>query len=417
MKNISNQNHQDIDRQKLKFACVVSQRRNRGQEANHRHKRPYRLARESQAPAQDLFTARTGRKRDLLDVRTCWLAPYRNGCGNNWLDFFLYCALIVVSFAHISERDGIGKRAMAAIKANGINLEVVEYGSKSDPAILLIAGWSVQLTFWPQAFIDNLVTAGYRVIVFDNRDVGLSTKIKHFPATSPLAPHILAARILRRKKLAAYTLEDMAADSVGVLDALNIKQAHILGLSMGGMIAQIVAAKYPGRVKSATILMSTTNRFGLPTPPLRLAFDVFVARRGSNQKARVQRSANIWRKIRTQDGGYDDALFADRVQSTIDRAYYPAGRRRQLEAISATGDVRRFTRAITAPTLIIHGSADKLARPHGGLDIAASIPGSRFELIDGMGHDLPPNRIDEVTALIVRHLDAGRKSPPRSRAA
>jgi pimeloyl-ACP methyl ester carboxylesterase len=202
-----------------------------------------------------------------------------------------------------------------------------------------------------------------------------------------------------------------------VLDALGIPHAHILGLSMGGMIAQIVASKYPDRVRSATILMSTTNRLGLPTPPLGLAFDVFVSRRGSNPNSRMKRSANIWRKIRTQDGGYDETLFAEKVQSTIDRAYYPAGRRRQLEAISATDDIRKFTRRNTAPTLVIHGSADQLARPHGGLDIAASIPGSRFELIDGMGHDLPPNRIDRITRMIIQHISTGRQSSPNSRAA
>ncbi|MCA8899837.1 MAG: alpha/beta hydrolase [Hyphomonas sp.] len=295
---------------------------------------------------------------------------------------------------------------MTVVKANGIDIKVEEYGSKKDPALLLICGWSVQLTFWPKPFIQSLVDAGYRVITFDNRDVGLSEKFHHRPATYPFAPHVMASRLLKRKFLVAYTLEDMAADAMGVLDALNIPRAHIVGLSMGGMITQVVAAKYPERVRSATILMSTTNRPGLPLPPMDLAFDIFFRRRGRNPSHSLQRTQDIWRRIRTQDGGYDDANFEEALSATIDRAYYPPGRRRQMEAIMATGDLRRFTRRIVSPTLVIHGSADLLARPHGGLDIAANIPGARFELIEGMGHDLPPRRIGMIAGMIAGHAKA-----------
>ena len=292
---------------------------------------------------------------------------------------------------------------MAKIKLNGIELEVIEHGSRSNPTILLICGWSVQLTFWPKSFIDNLVDAGFHVVTYDNRDTGHSEKFGRFLATSPLSPHVLLARRLKSKKLTAYTLEHMAQDAVGVLDALGIEKAHILGLSMGGMITQIVAADYPQYVHSATILMSTTNRFGLPTPAARLAYDVFVARRGRSTSERAKRSLAIWKKIRTQDGGYDDQEFYDGIQSTIDRSFYPAGRKRQLEAIIATGDLRRFAQRIVAPTLVIHGSKDLLAKPHGGLDIATNIRGARFELIEGAGHDLAPNRIDQFTRLIIPH--------------
>ncbi|MEO1304222.1 MAG: alpha/beta hydrolase [Pseudomonadota bacterium] len=305
---------------------------------------------------------------------------------------------------------------MTVVKANGIDVEVEEHGPRDAPAILLICGWSVQLTFWPKPFINNLVSRGYRVITYDNRDVGLSEKIRWRPPTYPFAPHIMASRLLKRKILVPYTLEDMASDATGVLDALEIDAAHILGLSMGGMIAQIVAGKYGDRVKSATILMSSSNRFGLPTPPLDLAMSVLFARGSGSRERRAARSRRIWKRIRTQDGGYDDANFNDSITSSIDRAYYPAGRRRQVEAIMATGDLRRFARRIAAPTLVIHGSADELSRPHGGLDIAANIDGARFELIEGMGHDLPPNRIGLITDLISNHLDRAGSVKRLSRA-
>ncbi|MEP1144201.1 MAG: alpha/beta hydrolase [Henriciella sp.] len=294
---------------------------------------------------------------------------------------------------------------MTIVKANGIDLKVKEYGRPNDPAILLICGWSVQLSFWPKPFIEHFVSSGYRVITYDNRDVGLSQKMRRRPPTYPFAPHILVSRLFKRKVLVAYTLEDMAADAIGVLDALGISRAHILGLSMGGMITQIISAMHPDRVKSTTILMSSTNRFGLPTPPLDLAMRVLFARSGRSSEKRAARSLRIWKRIRTQDGGYDDVSFAQNITATIDRAYYPAGRRRQVEAIIATGDLRRYTRQIDSATLVIHGSADQLAPPHGGLDIAANIKGARFELIDGMGHDLPPNRIPMVSGLITEHLD------------
>ena len=292
---------------------------------------------------------------------------------------------------------------MTVVNANGIDIKVEEHGPKNGPALLLICGWSVQLTFWPKPFIDNLVDAGFRVITFDNRDVGLSQKMRGLPTVSPFAPHVMASRVLKRKLLVSYTLEDMAADAIGVLDALDIHRAHIVGLSMGGMIAQIVAGKYPQRVTSATMLMSSSNRAGLPTPPIDLAMAVLFSRRRVAPEKRAERSQQIWKRIRTQDGGYDDTDFAERITATIDRAYYPPGRRRQVEAIMATGDLRRFARRIKAPSLVIHGSADLLARPHGGLDIATNIDGARFELIDGMGHDLPPNRIDLISELITDH--------------
>ena len=297
---------------------------------------------------------------------------------------------------------------MTKIRANRIEIEYREFGDPKNPPLLLIGGWSVQLTFWPQPFIEAFVDAGYRVIVFDNRDIGLSQKMRFFPPTSPFAIHVLAARALKSRCFTAYTLEDMAEDARGLLDALEIEKAHILGLSMGGMITQILAAKHPDRVSSITIMMSSTNRLGLPLPPKRLAARVLLAPAFSTAKASRKRSEKIWRTIRTQDGGYDEAMFDAGLTATIDRSHTPAGRKRQLEAVVATGDLRKWTRRITAPTLVIHGSKDLLAPPAGGKDIASCIPGSRFELIPGMGHDLPPNRLAKLSALITDHLGRAR---------
>lgn len=300
---------------------------------------------------------------------------------------------------------------MAQILSNGINLEVEEYGDRSNPTLLFICGWSVQLTYWPKDLIDDIVQAGFHVVVFDNRDSGLSHKTPRFPPSSPVSPHVLMSRVLRRKILTSYTLEDLADDAIGVLDALNIRKAHILGLSMGGMIAQIAAAKHPKRVSSLTVLMSTTNRFRLPHANRALALDVFFGRPPRKREARIDRAVRLWNKIGTPNGGYDPKLLRKGLTATIDRCYTPHGRSRQLQAIFATGDIRRWSRMINAPTLVVHGSIDPLLPPHNGVDIAANVRGSRFELIDGLAHDLPPIKLDLIKGLIIEHMKKTAKKP------
>jgi len=302
---------------------------------------------------------------------------------------------------------------MSIIKANGIDIKIEEYGPKNGPAILLICGWSTQLTFWPKDFIERLCEAGFRVIAFDNRDVGHSQKFDSHLTTYPLAPHIMASRLLRTKVFLAYTLEDMANDAIGILDTLDIRRAHFLGVSMGGMITQILTSKFPERVISSTILMSSSNRFGLPGPPPLLALELLFRRARNDRRGSLKRSQRIWRKIRTQDGGYSENELENSLNSTIDRSFYPAGRRRQLEAVMATGDLRRFLRKIVSPTLVLHGSADILSRPHGGIDIAENIRGAKFELIDGLGHDLAPNKIEEISDLVIQHAREAQKAQKR----
>jgi proline iminopeptidase len=299
---------------------------------------------------------------------------------------------------------------MPLVKGNGIDIEVEEFGRKSDPAVLLIMGLAAQLTHWPTAFIDGLVDAGYRVIRFDNRDIGLSEKLHAKRALKPVT-YMLAARLFGIRSLAPYTLHDMAADAAGVLDALEVDSAHIVGVSMGGMIGQLFTARYPDRAKSFTAIMSSTNNPKLRQADPAIIREIFAARtRPHTRDEIIDRVVHIWGVIGTPDGGNDPKEFRERIAATVDRCNYPAGVRRQIAAIISTGDLRRWTKKITAPSLVIHGTLDPLAPMHGGLDIAATIAHARMELIDGMGHDLPPKFLQRITDLIVAHLRAAEDS-------
>ncbi|MEL6363718.1 MAG: alpha/beta hydrolase [Pseudomonadota bacterium] len=305
---------------------------------------------------------------------------------------------------------------MAQLTANGVKIEYEDHGDPSNPAVLLVMGLAAQLTFWPPAFIEHLVGLGYRVIAFDNRDVGLSEKLH---AKTALKPQYMAiASLLGLKRLAPYTLRDMAADTVGVLDALNIDRAHLVGVSMGGMISQIVAADHPHRVKSFTAWMSSTNNPKLPKADPKITQAVFNARVGARTRDElIDRTTDLWGLIGTRNGGHDLQALRERVAASIERCNYPAGIRRQIAAIIATGDLRQWTRKITAPTLVLHGSTDPLVPVQAGHDIAANIEGARLEILDGMGHDLPPNHMPRITDLIAEHVRAVEENAASEKAA
>ena len=306
---------------------------------------------------------------------------------------------------------------MPLIKANGIEIEVEEFGKKSDPAVLLVMGLSAQLTLWPIAFVNALVEKGFRVIRFDNRDIGLSQKMHEARALSPFF-FIAAARLFGAQCLAPYTLHDMAADAVGVLDALEIESAHIVGASMGGMIGQVLAAAYPNRVRSFTAIMSSTNNPSLPKADPAVLKALFAKRPPAKSRDEIiDRSVEAWAIIGTKDGGNDPVEFRQRIGASVDRCTYPAGVRRQVAAILATGDLRRYARTISAPTLVIHGSADPLAPNAGGRDIAPNVEGAQLEIIDGMGHDLPPKHLPKITELVAGHLKSAEEKARKSRAA
>ena len=290
---------------------------------------------------------------------------------------------------------------MPKIHSNGINIEYESAGPENGPVILLVMGLAGQLTLWPEAFVEQLISAGYRVVRFDNRDIGLTKKMEGSRAPN-LIVHAIASRI-GVKGLAGYRLEDMAADTVGLMDGLNIERAHIVGVSMGGIISQIVAGKYPDRIVSFTAIMSTTGRRDLPRANRDVGRAVFFSKRPKNRQEAIERSVRLWRLIGTKDSGSTDEELRTRAEIAFDRSNYPDGPKRQINAIIETGDVRKYTRKITAPALIIHGSADPLVPLAGGEDIARNIPGGQMEIIEGMGHDLPKKHLTRLAELITGH--------------
>ena len=287
---------------------------------------------------------------------------------------------------------------MAAITANGIKIEYETHGDPAHPPMLLIMGLGMQLTRWPQELVDALVRRGYYVIRHDNRDIGLST---HFDAAGkPSLPKVVLTSLLGLRPRLAYYLSDMAADAVGLLDALKIERAHIVGASMGGMIAQHVAARYPERTRSLTSVMSTTGRRGLPraTPE---AMAVLTDRPLKADLANiVEFGVKAARAVGSPSFPAPEARLREKTELDFHRSFHPIGALRQMAAIVADGDRRELLRKITAPTLVIHGLADPLVPVEGGRDTAASITGAKLHLIPGMGHDLPLELVDEIVGKI-----------------
>jgi len=293
---------------------------------------------------------------------------------------------------------------MAKITANRIEIEIEIDGPEDGPPILLIMGLAQQLIFWPPDFVAQLNDAGFRTIRFDNRDVGMSHKFHGRRAPNPLLQ--LPARLAGLRGLAPYSLEDMARDSIGVLDALKIGKAHIVGISMGGMIAQVLAAQNADRVNRLAVIMSSTNNPALPRASAEIVKALIAPPRNTPTKDQaLERAMYLWGLIGTRNSGTTTEELRARLAASYDRSHYPAGPRRQLAAIIETGDLRkRFTRKIAAPTLVIHGADDPLAPPAGGRDIAKNIKGAHLEIIDGMGHDIPLKYRPKIGNMIIEHL-------------
>lgn len=294
---------------------------------------------------------------------------------------------------------------MAKVKANGIEIEYETFGADDAPVALLIMGLGGQLTLWPDKLVEDLVSGGYRVILFDNRDIGLS---HHH--TGEKSPSVLRQIILRRigiKLKTPYELADMARDTLGLMDALKLDEVHLVGISMGGMIGQHVASMAPDRVKSLTAIMTTTGNPKLPRP----SGDVMKAmiRRGPQPTSReeiINQSVATFGVIGTPGEDQNTNGMRDRITRSYDRAFNPAGVLRQMSAIVASGDFRKYTRSIKSPTLVIHGNKDPLVPIEGGHDIAKLVRGARMEVMDGMGHDVPPRFLPEITKLMLDHFDA-----------
>ncbi|MEL7028280.1 MAG: alpha/beta hydrolase [Pseudomonadota bacterium] len=291
---------------------------------------------------------------------------------------------------------------MPSITANGLTFEYEDEGPRDGPVLLLIIGLAAQLVFWPKAVLDGFHAAGFRTIRFDNRDIGKSEKLEARPAPHPVKSLMLAR--LGHKAFAPYLLSDMADDAHGLLAALDIPRAHVLGVSMGGIIGQILAAERPETVASLTAVMSTTNHPKLPAAAPEITKALARPANGPlTEDEQVDRSLAFWRLIATEESVNSDGL-RERIRASVQRGAYEPGVRRQMAAILATGDVRGWTRQIKAPTLAIHGIEDRFVWPEAGLDIARNAPDSRFELINGMAHDLPESRTGRIVDLVVDHM-------------
>lgn len=298
---------------------------------------------------------------------------------------------------------------MPSVHVNNLNLEYEILGRDDAPPLLLIMGLGMQMIAWPDAFCARLADQGFRVIRFDNRDVGLSTKLEHLG--TPNVPFEFAKYMLRLPLKAPYYIDDMTADAAGLLAALGIDKAHIVGASMGGMIAQNLAANFPDKVQSLTSLMSTTGRRSLPGPTwkARNALLSPPAKRGDIAGA-VERMKKIFRVIGSPGFPEDEAILTDLCERHVRRNNYPPGIARQLVAIAASGDRTRVLNRIVAPTLVIHGKDDPLLPFAAGIDTARAIGNAQLSIIPGMGHDIPSGLherlVEEIAAHCRRNPDA-----------
>jgi pimeloyl-ACP methyl ester carboxylesterase len=280
----------------------------------------------------------------------------------------------------LTRSDGAGK---------AVELYYEDLGDPADPPVLLIMGLGAQLPMWPDGFCAQLVDAGFRVIRFDHRDSGLSAKLHGQRAAGSVYSRVGRYLVGRRSEV-PYTLIDMTADAVALLDHLAIGRVHIVGASMGGMIAQILAATEPERVASLAIVMSTTGEPFSRLPAwrvIRLAFGAPAKDATDEEKLAFE-----VRNVAVFNGPNflpPESELRRRVQELAERSTYPPGMLRQFDAVLGTGSLLRFSKAISAPTVVLHGSHDPMLRPRNGRNVAAAIPGARYVVIDGMGHDLP----------------------------
>jgi pimeloyl-ACP methyl ester carboxylesterase len=290
------------------------------------------------------------------------------------------------------------------LAANGIRLEVEEHGPSAGEPLLLVMGLGMQLLGWHEGLVDLLVERGFRVIRFDNRDSGLSERFDHLGVPNlkmDSLRHVLGVRIR-----SPYALADMAADSIALLDALGIASAHVCGASMGGMIAQHMALLAPSRVKSLTLMMTSSGARHLPGPSLKVR-GALISRPPSNTlQAIVEHHVKLYDLIGSPAHPQPPAALRERFTRSVRRSYRPAGAARQMVAIAADGDRSPKLRAIGAPTLVIHGRADPLVPVAAGRDLQAKIAGARIDLVDGMGHDLPdalwPRFVDGIASVAGR---------------
>lgn len=296
------------------------------------------------------------------------------------------------------------------IRANGIEIEVEDSAngrpaSASQPVVLLIMGLGMQLVAWPPEMVQGLIDAGFRVIRMDNRDIGLS---QHLDALGK--PNLLWASLkykLGWTSRPPYTLSDMAQDAIGVLDALKIKFAHVVGVSMGGMIAQRVAIAAPKRVLSLTSIMSSSGARGLPQARPEV-LRALLKRPGKDPAAALEHFVALFKVIGSPAYPIPEPVMRERILQGVRRSFHPVGTLRQMLAVVSDADRAEQLRAITCRTLVIHGDADPLVPLPNGQDTAQRIAGARLLTIAGMGHDLPPEPVNQIMAALIPHLQGVR---------
>jgi len=295
------------------------------------------------------------------------------------------------------------------VPANGIELAYQEMGDPEGEPLLLVMGLGTQMIAWDEGFCGLLAERGFRVVRFDNRDIGRSTKL-----ASAGVPR-RADLMLGRRGSAAYLLSDMAADTVGLMDRLGIESAHVVGASMGGMIAQALAIEHSRRLRSMVSMMSNTGSrwTGMPS---RKAMAILLAKAPRGREEAIERAVKTFRAIGSPGYPFDEERVRGISGRSYDRGHSAAGVLRQLHAITASGDRTRALRGVRVPTAVIHGNRDPLVRPAGGRATARAIPNARLKLIDGMGHDLPrqlwPVFVEEIAANAARAPEGAPAKQP-----
>ncbi len=288
-------------------------------------------------------------------------------------------------------------------RVGDVEIAYETFGDPSQPALLLVMGLATQMIAWHEDFCAELAGRGFHVIRFDNRDVGRSTAMRHLPVPT------LRQLALRSKKAAGYTLSDMAGDAVGLLDHLAIDRAHVVGASMGGMIAQTIAIERPDRVLSLCSIMSNTGARWSGQPRL-ATYRVLLGKPPEDRDRFVDHVLKTYKVIGSPGFDRNEDDLRDMAARSFDRGRNPAGSGRQLAAIMASGDRTERLRSISAPTVVIHGTKDRLVSPSGGRATAKAIPGARLVGIEGMGHDLPRGTWPRIIGAIAEN--AARAGQP-----
>jgi pimeloyl-ACP methyl ester carboxylesterase len=294
---------------------------------------------------------------------------------------------------------------MPKITANNIQLYYEDTGPADAPVILLVMGLGTQMIAWPDEMIKGFIARGFRVVHYDNRDVGMSQRMEGAPVGNMMWAFL--ANTVGLPVRSAYRVADMAEDGIGLLDALGIDKAHVVGASMGGMIVQHMAASHPHKVASLTSIMSTSGRRGLPGPRSDIRRAMMRPRPANpTREEAVAAGAEVVKAFSYPDPARTENAYEELVGRAFDRGYYPVGTVRQLLAIVADGSRVDMLKTIKTPTLVIHGGADPLVPKEGGIDTARHIPGARLEIIEEMAHDLPPSQLARMVGLIADHAES-----------